>query len=151
MIKMRSITKCLNEWNPIVEALGQGKQTILIRKYGTNINKFFLYPTISYTSKDDNYINSFKEEYKTFVEENAYSKKEGNKSKVKYFAKVIKVSEISPKRIGTLNKYHIWTNEHVKNYLNNNNAHIWLLRVFKINKPVLTERTRGMRDRKSVV
>jgi len=29
---MSSITKCLNDWNATVEALGQGKQTILIRK-----------------------------------------------------------------------------------------------------------------------
>ena len=29
---MSGITKCLNEWNATIEALGQGKQTILIRK-----------------------------------------------------------------------------------------------------------------------
>ena len=28
---MSEITKCLNEWNATLEALGQGKQTILIR------------------------------------------------------------------------------------------------------------------------
>ena len=27
---MSEITKCLNEWNATIEALGQGKQTILI-------------------------------------------------------------------------------------------------------------------------
>lgn len=32
---MTEITKCINEWNATIEALGQGKQTILIRKYGT--------------------------------------------------------------------------------------------------------------------
>jgi hypothetical protein len=35
------ITKCLNEWNATIEALGQGKQTILIRKYGISIDKYF--------------------------------------------------------------------------------------------------------------
>ena len=29
---MTEITKCINEWNATLEALGQGKQTILIRK-----------------------------------------------------------------------------------------------------------------------
>ncbi len=29
---MTEISKCLNEWNATIEALGQGKQTILIRK-----------------------------------------------------------------------------------------------------------------------
>ena len=37
---MSEITKCLNEWNATLEALGQGKQTILIRKYGTTLNEF---------------------------------------------------------------------------------------------------------------
>ena len=50
---MMEITKCLNEWNATIEALGQGKQTILIRKYGTTLNKFLLYPTNSYANKDD--------------------------------------------------------------------------------------------------
>ena len=29
---MTEITKCINEWNATIEALGQGKQTILIKK-----------------------------------------------------------------------------------------------------------------------
>ena len=32
----KTITKCLNEWNATIEALGQGKQSILIRKYNIN-------------------------------------------------------------------------------------------------------------------
>ena len=42
----------------LLEALGQGKQTILIRKYGTTIDKFLLFPTVSYAFKD-NYLDSF--------------------------------------------------------------------------------------------
>ncbi len=72
---MENITKCINEWNATIEALGQGKQTILIRKYGTNIDKFLLYPTVSYTLKD-NYLDSFEKKYKSFVEGNALPKKD---------------------------------------------------------------------------
>ncbi|WP_369829823.1 DUF1802 family protein [Methanobrevibacter sp. 87.7] len=43
---MSKITKCLNEWNATIEALGQGKQTILIRKYNTSLKEFLLYPTV---------------------------------------------------------------------------------------------------------
>jgi restriction system protein len=35
-----------------IEALGQGKQTILIRKYSTLQKEFLFYPTVSYASKD---------------------------------------------------------------------------------------------------
>ena len=59
MIILSEITKCLNDWNATVEALGQGKQTILIRNTGTTLKEFLLYPTVSYANKDD-YLDSFK-------------------------------------------------------------------------------------------
>jgi hypothetical protein len=141
---MEKITKCLNEWNATVEALGQGKQTILIRKYRTNVDKFLLYPTASYALKDD-YLDSFGTNYNIFVAENALPKKEGNKTEVKYYAEVEKVVEKPFQRVGSLNKYHIWTNEHVKSYLGNQKAYIWILRVYKLKEPVMAERTMGMR------
>ena len=55
---MSEITKCINEWNATIEALGQGKQTILIRKYNTTLKEFLLYPTVSYANKD-NVLDSF--------------------------------------------------------------------------------------------
>jgi len=55
---MESTQKCLKEWNATIEALGQGKQTILIRNYKTNVTEFLLYPTVSYALKDD-YLESF--------------------------------------------------------------------------------------------
>ena len=137
---MDKIKKCLNEWNATIEALGQGKQTILIRKYRTNIDKFLLYPTFSYALKE-NYLDSFEKKYKSFAEENALPNKDDNKTEVKYFATVEKVIEKSSQRIGSLNKYHIWTNEHVISYLGNKKAYIWILRVYKLKKPVMAERT----------
>lgn len=141
---MLKITKCLNEWNATVEALGQGKQTILIRKYRTNIDKFLLYPTYSYINQF-NFIYSFKREFQDFVKENALPKKDKNKTEVKYFAKVEKVIEKPAQRIGSLNKYHIWTNEHVKSYLGSGKAYVWILRVYELKEPVMAERTMGMR------
>lgn len=137
---METITKCLNEWNATVEALGQGKQTILIRKYGTTIDEFLLYPTVSYANKD-NYLDSFKNEFKPFVETHVLPKRDERKIEVKYYAEVEKVIEKSPQRIGTLNKYHIWTNEHVKSYFGNQKAYVWVLRVYKLKEPVMSERT----------
>ena len=137
---MEKITKCLNEWNATVEALGHGKQTILIRKYGTNIDKFLLYPTVSYVLKDD-YLDSFESKFKSFAEENALPNRDDNKTEIKYFATVEKVIEKSSQRIESLNKYHIWTNEHVKSYLGNQNAYVWILRVYKLKEPVMSERT----------
>lgn len=140
---METITKCLNEWNATLEALGQGKQTILIRKYNTSVEKFLLFPTVSYAIKD-NFLESFKKEDQSFAEENALPKKEGNKTEVKYFATVEKVIQKSSNRIGTLNKYHIWTNEHVKSYIGSGKGYIWVLRVYELKQPVMVDRTKGM-------
>ena len=136
-------TKCLNEWNAIIGALGNGKQTVLIRKYGTSLKGFLLYPTVSYANKDD-VLNSFQKEYKSFANENLLPKSEDKKFEVKYYAQVEDVIEKSSTRIGIFNKYHIWTREHVKSYLGGKRAKIWLLRVYKLQEPVILSRTRSM-------
>ena len=140
---METITKCLNEWEATLEALGQGKQTILIRKYGTNLDKFLLFPTISYLN-NNNYLDSFEKEYQTFVKSNIFPNKDKGKTEVKYFAKVIKIIEKPSQRIGTINEYHIWTNNHVKSYLGSNKAYIWILRVYKLKNPIMAQRTKGL-------
>lgn len=141
---MPEITKCLNEWNATVEALGQGKQTILIRNYGTNLPNFILYPTVSYANKDD-FLESFQPKYRDFVEENALPLNEKSKFLVKYFAKVEKVIEKPVSRVGSLKNHYIWTSEHVKSYMNTPKAKVWILRVYELEEPVMAGRTRGMR------
>lgn len=54
---------------------------------------------------------------------------------VKYYAIVEEVIEKSSTRIGAFNKFHIWTRDHVKNYLGRKEAKIWILRVYELDKP----------------
>lgn len=138
------ITKCLNEWNSTIEALRQGKQSILIRKYSTTLNEFLLFPTVSYKLKDK-YLDSFQENYKDFVRENALPNREDTRFEVKYYAKVDKIIEKSSSKIGSLNDYHIWTKNHVKSYLGNSKAQIWILRVYGLDKPQYLKRSNGIR------
>ena len=140
---MDEITKCINEWNATIEALGQGKQTILIRKINTTQKEFLLYPTISYANKDD-VLDSFQEEYKDFAKDNLLPNGENRTYEVKYYAKVEEVIEKSSSRIGAFNKFHIWTREHVKSYLGRNSAKIWILRVYKLDTPQKLKRSNGM-------
>lgn len=137
------ITKCLNEWNATIESLGQGKQTILIRKYSTTLNELLLYPTISYANKDD-ILDSFQEDSKTFVENNLFPAGENRKYEVKYYAKVDFILEKPSTRIGAFNKFHIWTRDHVKSYLGKKSAKIWILRVYKLDEPQFLSRSNGM-------
>jgi len=138
---MREITKCLNEWNATIEALGQGKQTILIRKYGTTLKEFLLYPTVSYALKDD-VLDSFQDQ--NFAKENLLPNGEESTYEIKYYATVEGVIEKPSTRIGTFNKFHIWTLNHVKDYLDQKPAQIWILRVYKLDEPQMLKRNRGM-------
>ena len=101
---MSEITKCLNEWNATIEALGQGKQTILIRKYGTTLNEFLLYPTVSYSLKED-ILDSFSD--KEFVKDNLLPAGSDGTYEIKYFATVEEVVEKPSSRIGSFNNFHI--------------------------------------------
>ena len=140
---MSEITKCLNEWNATIESLGQGKQTILIRKYNTTLNEFLLYPTVSYANKDD-VLNSFQDDCKDFVKDNLLPAGENGTYEVKYYATVEEVIEKPSTRIGAFNKFHIWTRNHVKDYLGRKQAKIWILRVYKLDKPQMLKRSNGM-------
>ena len=140
---MKEITKCINEWNATIEALGQGKQTILIRKYDTTLNEFLLYPTISYANKDD-VLDSFQDDCKSFVKDNLLPAGENRKYEVKFYATVEEVIEKPSTRIGSFNKFHIWTRDHVKDYLGRKQAKIWILRVYKLDKPQMLKRSNGM-------
>jgi len=102
------ITKCLNEWNATLEALGQGQQSILIRNYKTTVEDFLLFPTVSYLN-NENFLESFQDQYQSFVKENSQPKREENEFEVKYYAKVEEIIEKPVSRIGSLNNYHIWT------------------------------------------
>lgn len=139
---MDKISKCLKEWNATIEALGQGKQTILIRFYETTSDGFLLYPTVSYAMKD-NYLEGFQSQYQPFVKDNARPVKEGDKVAIKYYAAVEKIEKKSPSRIGSLQDKYIWTSEHVKNYLKGKQANIWILRVYKLKKPYMAPPTPG--------
>lgn len=140
---MVKITKCLNDWNATVEALGQGIQSILIRKTCTTLKEFLLYPTVSYANKDD-YLDSFKPGMQDFVKDNALPNAEGKAYEVKYYATVVDVFETPVSHIGKFNNYHIWTKKHVSGYFDTKNANVWLLRVYELTEPVYCTRSRGM-------
>ncbi|NMO09489.1 DUF1802 family protein [Methanobacterium subterraneum] len=138
---MESTNKCLKEWNATIESLGDGKQTILIRNYRTNVTEFLLYPTVSYALKDD-YLDSFQIKNQIFAKKNALPEKKGDKVLIKYFASLERIVEKPVTRIPS-DKHYIWTRDHVKNYMTGKNVYIWILRVYKLKEPYWAEPTTG--------
>ncbi|MGN1362298.1 MAG: DUF1802 family protein [Methanobrevibacter sp.] len=139
---MNSTSSCLNEWNAIVEAFGQRKEVILIRRYKTKKDGFLLYPTVNYAHQK-NFIEVFKDNEKDFVYENLYPKKLDEKSEVKYYAKVDSIIQKPTDTIEKYEKYHIWTSEHIKDYVHNETSYIWLLRVYELQEPLMLKRGGG--------
>lgn len=139
---MQNINKCLNEWNAIVEALGCGKQTILIRKYKTNNSKFLLCPTGNYASKKD-YLKSFQEQFQPFVKNNHIPNIENNRTEIKYYAKIENILEKSSKEAAKFEKFSIWNKKHIESYLKNQNGYIWILRVYKLKNSYKIEKSPG--------
>ncbi len=140
---MKSTNKCVKDWNATIEALGHGLQTILIRNYKTRINEFLLYPTVSYSLKKD-YLNNFKDTAHIFVSKNTFPEKKDGKVIIKYLAKLEKIVENPLSKIPS-DEYYIWTRDHVKDYIKGKTAFIWVLRVYKLNKPYWTEQSGGIR------
>ena len=103
---MKKTNKGFKEWDVVVEALGKGLQTILIRKNRTASKGFLLYPSYAYSLKKD-YLQMFKEKFRPFVKKNTTPYKKRDKIELKYFAEVVNIIKISPKNLSALNKYHI--------------------------------------------
>jgi restriction system protein len=139
---LEKTNRSLKEWNPIIEALGQGIQTILIRGYKSSPLGYLLYPTFSFT-RNDNYLGMFKAECQTLAEKYAFSNNE-KEIEIKYYAKIEKVIEISPNSIKKYRKHHIWTDEHVSSYLKDKKGQIWILRVYNLNKSYMVKPNRGI-------
>lgn len=96
---------------------------------------------MSYTLKND-VLQSFQGKYHDFVESNLLPEKKDNKVLIKYYAKVEKIIEKPVSNI-TSDKNYIWTRNHVKKYIKNKKAFIWVLRIYTLEKPFWAEPTPG--------
>ena len=140
---MSATQKCLIETNANVEALGQGKQSILIRNYRNTLKEFLLYPSIDYLD-NEKYLDSYQDKHHSFIQKNSKPEGDGPEYEIKYFATVEEEIEKPASTIDTISEYHMWTDDHVNDYMNADTTIVWLLRVYKLKEPVVTNRTNGM-------
>lgn len=131
----------MKEWNATIEALGQGKQTVLVRGHRTSIDKFFLYPTFVYSNKP-RFLNGFQGKYKSFVIENSFNPQK-DRVVIKYFATVEDIIERPYNNFRLSENFYIWKRDHIKNYLKGRNPKIWILRVYELIDPFVTDPVHG--------
>lgn len=129
-----------------MEALSQGKQTILLRKYAPARREFLLYPTYEF-ARHKNYLDTFQAEYRA-VAKQAVAAKRAKLTEIKCFAsvaQVIRVEKADLPSLRTLSRLYIWTPEHVQRYFAQaDEAFVWLLKVELLSTPgIIKDLPRG--------
>ena len=137
---MKSRACALKEWSGVIDAMGDGTQIIMMRKYSPAHDEFFLYPTYGF-SKRRNYLDlSFQEEHHDLVTRSVESKEKG-RTEIRYYALIDEVIQIEREDFGklkNLSEYYIWSPDHVMNYFKDEkvkSAFIWVVRLYRLHKP----------------
>jgi hypothetical protein len=144
----------LKEWASVVEHIGQGKQTFVVRNAFPKKEKFILYPTFSYYTKIMNkpelLTKFFQTQYADFVKQT--SEETLKRAKDEMFVKIAYWAECEPKNIiqvkgkskwEALEPHHMWNNNHIFDYIIDNTAFLWVLRVHKYDEPIMMGRIPG--------
>jgi hypothetical protein len=135
----------LKEWAVTLEALGQGKQILLMRKGGiaeetrhfeVQSDRFFLYPAYEHQKEE-----LLKPEYQEKIAETLKEwSPEQQTAKVKYFAALHEDIEVIDERaLFRLEPHHIWTNNFASDRLKWKKKlplHLLLVRVYRLDEPV---------------
>jgi len=145
-----SLALALREWSGVVEALGNGDQTVMVRGYPARYPAFFLYPTFSYytstKAKPESFNEKFQPKYLKLARESAEDTRKLADSLLVHFKYYAEVDEVIPieesKTWDRLEPYFIWSTEHVKGYATTS-TFLWILRVHRLPETIVIGRNAG--------
>jgi len=130
--------KALKEWGTVVEALIQGRQTILIRRRGPVHNEFFLYPTFGPKQTRRSFQKQFYGIY-----DKAMASKLRRKVEIRCYAQVKETLEVNDvERLKDLSDHYIWTPSHVEDYFKKSKyskLYVLILRTFQLPEPRIVD------------
>ncbi len=139
------MTLAFKEWAQIVDALGKGKQSIVIRKGGISEEegdfivkgkKFLLFPTLFHQAEE-----KIKPQWLPFLKGDNFHSSD-NKVTIRYFAEVADSKLIKDwETIHKLDNWHAWKEEVMKEKFTRweNGAHLMVLQVFELPTPIELE------------
>ncbi|MBC7450507.1 MAG: DUF1802 family protein [Cytophagales bacterium] len=126
------------EWACIVDALGKGKQSIILRKGGISEGgngdfelkgkQFLLFPTLFHQSDE-----MIKPDWKPFLSDTRFHQEEG-KVNIKYYVQVADVQVLTDwEKVKKLNAYHAWKEEIIRERFERwgNSIHLLIVQVFE--------------------
>ena len=139
------MTLAFKEWSYIVDALGKGRQNIILRKGGiaeedgefmVRGNKFLLFPTLFHQAKDH-----IKESWLPFLDGDKFQTTEG-KVRIDYFAELADKKLIGDwDMIKKLSAYHAWKESIVEERYNrwDKNVYLLIVQVYKLQTPLFID------------
>lgn len=145
----------IKEWCSVIEALGSGKQTILIRKRPPVYPEILLFPTFNYYQKNVNLPEVFDAQFQSpfaasaraCAQKTMKQAHEDMLADINYWAHVDQIVEVTDKKVfEKLKKHYIWSPEHVLAYAesaNEGRLHVMILRVNKLPEVARAARTGG--------
>ena len=139
--------QALKEWEVVCRAHAEGRQVLLLRKGGileyrqgfkVRHDRFLLFPTYEHQSKDH-----LQADYANKLDEVLKDQPAIGTNRITSYAESIEVKEITDRiTLRMLAKYHIWNESYVNARMDYNPKKpmsIILLRVFKLERPILIE------------
>lgn len=139
------MTKAFKEWALIVDALGSGRQNLILRKGGIaeedgsfalKASKFLLLPTRFHQSNEQ-----IKDSWRPFLNAEKYQVDQYH-IKIEYFAEVADSRVITDwDMLKKLDRYHAWTEDVIRERFDRweKSVHMIVVQVFSLLKPVTIE------------
>ncbi|HXA02152.1 MAG TPA: DUF1802 family protein [Cytophagaceae bacterium] len=133
------------EWSYVVDALGKGKQSIILRKGGIaeeegefmiRGNKFLLFPTLFHQAKDQ-----IKESWLPFLDGEKFYSEDGKVS-IDFFVELAEKKLITDWNvIRKLSSYHAWKESVVQERFErwDKNVHLLIVQVYKLKEPLIID------------
>jgi hypothetical protein len=125
------------EWSCIVDALGKGKQSVILRKGGISEDgvdfemkgsEFILYPTLFHQAEE-----MIKPSWRPFLKHDSFYPSQ-DKVQIKYFVKVADVQVLTDwEKVKRLHPFHAWSEAVIEERFHrwNNQIHLLVVQVFE--------------------
>lgn len=138
----------IKEWSAVVRAMGEGKQSLLVRVYKPKSNELLLYPTFNFYGSNKNKPEMFEQMFqapyrKMALDAGAHTMQRAHKDTIvdiEFVVRIDETIEIADSRTWErLSKHFIWSSEHVSNYGKNSKAGVayaWICRVYRLTKGI---------------
>lgn len=138
----------IKEWSAVVRALGEGKQSLLVRVYKPKSNELLVYPTFNFYGSNKNKPEVFEKMFqapyrKMAYDAGAHTMQRAHKDTIVDIEFVVKIDDaveiVDSRTWERLSKYFIWSPEHVSDYGKNSKAgvaYLWICRVYRLKKAI---------------